>query len=159
MVTHASVSTAERPGLATKPYSAGLGILSIISTLISMLSAWALAFDFLGYHAPNRPPHPEISILILLFGLSLATVGQLLGAGRNEGIRTRGWLGVIDVLLIRLALAGLVFMGTVLRYAMHGEEIRLFPVGVLTIVSGLFVASRLIAKYVFHIDRSRRAKV
>jgi hypothetical protein len=68
-------------------------------------------------------------------------------------------LGVIDVLLIRLALAGLVFMGTVLRYAMHGEEIRLFPVGVLTIVSGLFVASRLIAKYVFHIDRSRRAKV
>ena len=159
METHAGVSAAERPGLENKPYSAGLGILSILSSLISTFSAWALAFDFLGYHAPNSPPHPEFFSLLLLFGLSLAILGQLLGAGRNEGIKARGWVGVIDVLLIRLALAGIVFMGTVLGYAMHGKEIALFPVGVLTIVSGFFVASRLIAKYVFHIDRWRHAKV
>lgn len=159
MATNARVSGAEQPGLEKKPYSTGLGILSVISTLIAVLSAWALAFDFLGYHAPGHPPHPEFSTLLLLFGLSLATVGQLLGAGRNEGIRARGWVGVIDVLLIRLALAGIVFMLTVLKYAMRGKEIELFPVGVLAIVSGFFVASRLIAKYVFHIDRWRHSKV
>ena len=82
-----------------------------------------------------------------------------MGAGRNEGIRARGWMGVIDVLLIRLALAGIVFILTVLKYAMRGKEIELFPVGVLAIVSGLFVASRLIAKYVFHIDRGKHGEV
>jgi len=154
----ARVSGAVQPGLARKPYSTGLGILGLISTGISVLSGWLLAFDFLGYHAPGRPPHPEISSLVLVFGLSLATVGQLAGAGRNEGIRARGWVGVIDVLLIRLAFAGIAFMGTVLKYAMGGKRIGLYPVGVLTVVSGFFLTLRLLTKYILHIDRQRRTK-
>jgi len=150
---------AVQPGLAKKPYSTGLGILSFISTLISVFSAWLLAFDFLGYHAPDRPPHPEMSSLLLVLWLFLAVMGQLLGAGRNEGIRARGWVGVIDILLIRLAFAGIVFMGTALKYAMRGNKIGLYPVGVLTIVSGFFVASRLLTKYALRIDRLRRAKI
>ena len=152
------VSGTEQPGLAKRPYSAGLGILALISLLISVFSAWLLAFDFLGYHVPGRPPHPEISGLLLVLGLSIATVAQLLGAGRNEGIRARGWVGIIDVLLRRLAFAGIVFMGTVLKFATRGKKIDLYPVGVLTIVSGFFVASRLVTKYVFHMDHRRRAK-
>jgi hypothetical protein len=158
-MANARVSGAVQPGLAKKPYSTGLGILDLISTVISVLSGWLLAFDFLGYHAPGRSPHPEISSLLLVLGLSLATVGQLFGAGRNEGIRARGWVGVIDVLLIRLAFAGIVFMGTVLKYAMHGQRIGLYPVGVLTIVSGFFVASRLLTKYVLRIDHRGRTKI
>jgi hypothetical protein len=158
-MANARVSGAVHPGLAKKPYSTGLGILGLVSTVISVLSGWLLAFDFLAYHAPGRPPHPEISSLLLVLGLFLAVLGQLLGAGRNEGIRARGWLGVIDVLLIRLALAGIAFMGTVLKYAMRGKRIGLYPVGVLMIVSGFFVASRLLTKYVLHMDHRRRTKV
>jgi hypothetical protein len=158
-VANARVSGAVRQGLAKKPYSTGLGILSLTSTGISVLSGWLLAFDFLGYHAPGRPPHPEISSLLLLLGLFLATLGQLLGAGRNEGIRARGWVGVIDVLLMRLAFAGFVFMVPVLILAMRGKRIGLYPVGVLTIVSGFFLASRLLTKYVFHMDDRRRTNL
>ena len=155
-MANALVSSAERPALPKKPYSAGLGILGLISTVISVFSGGLLAFDFLGYHAPGRPPHPEISCLLLGLGLSIAAVAQVLGGGRNEGIRARGWVGVIDVLLIRLALAGAVFMGLVLKFAMRGKQIHMYPLGVLTIISGFFLASRLITKYVFHIDRRRR---
>ena len=158
-MSETQVGGAEQRGLAKKPYSARLGLLGLISMVISVLSARFLAYDFLGYHAPGRPPHPEISGLILVLGLSLATVGQLLGASRNEGIRSRGWVGVMDALFIRLAFAGLVFMGSVLQYAIRGKQIPLYPVGLLTIVSGFFVASRVIAKCIFHIDRRRRGKV
>jgi hypothetical protein len=124
-----------------------------------VLSAWSLAYDFVGYHVPDRPPHPEISALALVFGLSLAVVGQLLGSGRNEGIKSRGWAGVLDVLLIRLAFAGLSFMVTVLQFTMRGEQIQLYPVGLLTIVSGFFLLSRIIAKRIFHLDQRRHPKV
>jgi hypothetical protein len=116
-----------QPGLSRKPYSARLGILGIVSNVISMMSAWLLAFDFLGYHAPGRPPHPIASGLILLLGLSIAAAGQLLGAGRNEGIGARGWVGVIDVVHIRLSFAALVFMGCVLKYAIAGKNSSLLP--------------------------------
>jgi hypothetical protein len=149
----ALVSSAQRSGLAKKPYSAGLGILAIISTVFCILSAAFLAIDLLGYHAPGRPPHPEISVLLLALGLCLATVGQLLGGGRNEGIRVRGLAGIIDVLLIRLALAGAVFILLVLKVALRGKQIHLYPVGVLMIISGFFCASRLVAKYAFYMDR------
>lgn len=146
---------AEHQGLAKKPYSAGLGLIALSSRVISMLSAWSLAYDFLGYHVPDRPPHPEISVLALVLGLSIAAVGQRLGSGRNEGIKSREWVGIIDVLLIRLAFAGLVFVASVLQYAMRGRPIHLYPVGLLTIVSGFFLVARLIAKRIFHIDSVR----
>ena len=92
-----------------------------------------------------------------MLGLSIAAVGQLFGAGRNEGIRVRGLLGVIDVLHIRLALAGIVFMGVVLKYALRGKEIHLYPVGYLTIIAGLFVSSRVFTKFYLRIDRRKRA--
>lgn len=147
---------AEGPGLAKKGYSARLGLAATISLVISVLSAPFLAIDFLGYHAPGRAPHPEISGLILVLGLSIAAAGQLLGAGRNEGIRSQGWVGVIDVLSIRLAFAGFAFMTSVLQYAMRGAQIQLYPVGLLTVVSALLVLSRVVAKYVLHLDRRRR---
>jgi hypothetical protein len=118
------VDRAEQLGLVKKPYSAGLGITGLVSMGISGFSGFLLAYDFLGYHAPGRAPHPALSGLILVLELSLAAFGQVLGAGRNEGIRTRGWLGVIDVLLIRLALAGTIFIGSVVKYAMHGKQIH-----------------------------------
>src|ERR1700734_3233801 len=64
-----SVSGTVQPGLSSKPYSAGLGMLVIVSTMISVFSAWLLAFEFLGYHAPGHAPHPTVSILLLLLGL------------------------------------------------------------------------------------------
>lgn len=82
--------------------------------------------------------------------LSLATIGQLLGGGRNEGIRVRGWAGVFNVLLISLTFAGAVFVITVLKDVMQGKPIYLSPVSVLAIVSGSFWTARLITKYVFH---------
>lgn len=156
-MARSQISGAQKLGLAKKPYSPILGILVVVSTGISMFAAWLLAFDFLGYHAPGHLPHPKISLLLLMLGLSIATVGQLLGAGRNEGIRVRGWVGLINVLHIRLAFAGIAFMGAVLKYAMRGRQIHLYPMGFLTIIAGFFVALRMIAKYVFHIDRRRRA--
>jgi hypothetical protein len=132
-MTNIRVSGTVQPGLARKPYSAGLGILVIVSTMISVFSAWLLAFDFLGYHAPGHAPHPTVSTLILILGLAVAAVGQLFGAGRNEGIRARGWVGVIDAVHIRLAYAAIVFMGCVLKYAVAGKHIPLYPVGLLLI--------------------------
>ena len=47
-MTNIRVGGTVQPGLARKPYSAGLGILVIVSLMISVFSAWLLAFDFLG---------------------------------------------------------------------------------------------------------------
>ena len=158
-MTHAQVRMAEQSASRKKPYSAGLGLLGIISTVLSVLPAGLLAFDLLGYHARGHSSHPGILGLILLLGLSLAMLGQALGGGRNEGIRIRGWIGVIDVLSIRLGFAGIVFIGCVVKYALQGKHIPLYPVGVLTIASALFLAARLIAKFVFHMDGRRGAKI
>ena len=91
-MANARVIGAEQPGLAKKPYSTELGILGIISMVISVLSGWLLAFDFLGYHAPGRPPHPEISSLLLVLGLSLVTVGQY-GRRQERGNQGAGMGG------------------------------------------------------------------
>ncbi len=152
------VNGAQKLGLAKKPYSPILGILVVLSTVISVFAAWLLAFEFLGYHAPGYLPHPKMAVLLLIVGLSIATVGQLFGAGRNEGIRVRGWVGVLDVLHVRLAFAGVVYMGVVLKYALRGSQIHLYPVGLLTIVAGFFVASRAFTKFYLQIDRRNRAK-
>ena len=147
-----------QPGLSRKPYSAGLGVLVLVSIVISIMSAWLLAFDFLGYHAPGRPPHPIASGFILVLGLSIAAVGQLFGAGRNEGIGARGWVGVIDIVHIRLSFAALVFMGCVLKFAIAGKTVPFYPVGLLTIVSGILLLLRALTKYVFRLDRRKRTK-
>jgi hypothetical protein len=157
-MTNIRISGTVQPGLARKPYSAGLGMLALVSMMISVFSAWLLAFDFLGYHAPGHAPHPIVSSLILVLGLAIAAVGQLFGAGRNEGIRARGWVGVIDVVHIRFAFAAIVFMGCVLKYAMAGKHIPLYPVGLLTIVGGFLLASRALTKYVFKLDDRKRTK-
>jgi hypothetical protein len=150
------ISGTVKSGLARKPESAGLGILVIVSYWLSVISAGLLASDFLGYHAPGHAPHPIVPSLMLILGLAIAAVGQLIGAGRNEGIRARSWMGVIDVLHIRLTFAAIVFMGCVLRYAMAGKHISLYPVGLLTIVSGFLLASRALTKYVFKLDHRKR---
>jgi hypothetical protein len=157
-MTNIQVSGTVRRGLARKPYSAGLGMLLLVSMTISALSASLLASDFLGYHAPSRAPHPIVSILILLSGLAIAAVGQILGAGRNLGIRTRGWLGVIDAVHIHLVLASIVFVGCVLKYTVAGKQIHLYPVGLLTIVCVFLLASRPLTKYVFNLDHRKRLK-
>lgn len=157
-MTNIWVSGTVQPGLARKPYSASLGMIAIISMMISVFSAWLLAFDFLGHHAPDHAAHPTVSILILVLGLTIAAVGQLFGAGRNEGIRARGWVGVIDVVHIRLAFAAIVFMGCVLKYAVAGKHIPLYPVGLLTILGGFLLATRAITKYVLNLDRRKHAK-
>ena len=156
-MANTQVTEMQRLGLAKKPYSAGLGILRLSSQVIVMLGGALLAYDFVGYHAPGHLPHPKISVLLLALGLSIAAVGQVLGAGRNEGIRVRGWVGVIDVLHLRIAFAGLAFLYVVVHYAWQGKQIHLYTVGILTIISGFLVVSRVIAKFVFHIDRRRRA--
>ncbi len=157
-MTNIQVSGTVRRGLARKPYSAGLGMLLLVSMMISALSASLLASDFLGYHAPGRAPHPIVLSLMLALGLVIAAVGQILGAGRNMGIRTRGWLGVIDAVHVHLVLASIVFVGRVLKYAVTGKQIHLYPVGLLTIACGLLLASRPITKYVFNLDHRKRLK-
>jgi hypothetical protein len=150
-------NTVGRRGLTKKPYSAALGVIVLIGIVLPVFSAGLLAFDFLGYHAPGHAPHPKLSGLLLLLGLVIASIGQQLSAGRNEGIGARGWQGIMEVLHIRLAYAGLVFMGLVLKYAVAGKTIHMNPVGVLTMISGFFLASRLLTKYVFHDGHRRRA--
>jgi hypothetical protein len=152
------INGAVKSGLARKPDSAGLGILVIVSLWISVISAGLLASDFLGNHAPGHAPHPRVPSLMLILGLAIAAVGQLFGAGRNEGIRARGWVGVIDVLDVRLTFAAIVFMGCVLKYAIAGKHISLYPVGLLTIVSGFVLASRALTKYIFKLDHRKPAK-
>jgi hypothetical protein len=88
----------------------------------------------------------------------IAALGQLLGAGRNEGIRVRGWVGVIDVLHLRLVFAALTFLSIVVNFAMRGKQIQLYPVGIITMACGLLLVSRFITKYVFQIDRRRRVR-
>jgi len=157
-MTNIRVRGTVQPGLARKLYSAGLRILVIVSSMISVFSAWLLAFDFLGQHAPGYAPHPTVSTLILILGLAIAAVGQLFGAGRNEGIRARGWAGVIDAVHIMLAYAAIVIVGCVLKYAVAGKHIPLYPVGLLTIEAGFLLASRALTKYVFNLDHRKRAK-
>src|SRR6202021_1219517 len=118
MMTNIRVSGTVQPGLSSKPYPDGLGMLVIVSTMISVFSAWLLAFEFLGYHAPGHAPHPTVSILLLILGLTFAAI---------------------------------VFMGWVLKYAMAGKHIPVYPVGLLTIVGGFLLASRALTKYVFNL--------
>jgi len=47
---------------------------------------------------------------------------------------------------------------SVLKFALAGKQIHFYPVGVLTIVSGFLLASRLAVKFIFHIDRRRRMR-
>lgn len=157
-MANSQISGGERRGLAKKPYSAALGIVVIVSTGISVLAGGLLAYDFLGYHAPGHQPHPEISILLLALGMFIAAAGQLLGAGRNEGIRVRGWVGVIDVLHLRLVFSALTFLSIVVKFAMRGKQIHLYPVGIIAMACGLLLVSRFMAKYVFQIDRRRRVR-
>ena len=157
-MTNTRVSGTVQSGLARKPYSAGLGMLGIVSMGLSVFSGWLLAFDFLGFHAPGHAPNPTVSTLILVLGLTIAAVGQLFGAGRNEGISTRGWLGVIDVLHIRLTFAAIAFLGYMLKYAMSGKHIPMYPVGLLAIASGFLLLSRALTKNVFEIDHRKHAK-
>ncbi len=142
-----------------KPYSTGWGMISILSMILSSVPAFLLAFDFLGYHAPGQSPHPGTLTLFLLLGLLLAIVGQGMGDPRNEGIRAPGWIRLIDVLLIRLALAGLVFISSVVKFGLNGRHIPFYPVGVLTLLSAFFIGARLITKFIFHLDHRRSAKV
>lgn len=149
---------AVRSGLAKKPYSARLGMLAIVSNLLSLFSGWMLAYEFLGYHARGRSPHPMVAIIILVLGLALAALGQSLGSGRNEGIRARGWVGVIDVVHIRLSFAALVFALMVLRFAMDGRHIPMHPVGLLVLASLFMLASRAFTKGVLKLDERRRPR-
>ena len=152
------VSGTVQSGLARKPYSAGLGVLVMVSNGLAAFSGFLLTYNLLGYYAPGQAPYPIVSTLILVLGLAIAAVGQLFGSGRNEGIRTRGWVGVIDVLHIRLSYAAIAFLGFVLKFAIRGKHIPLHPVGLLAIGGGFLLASRAITKYVFNVDHRKRAK-
>ena len=151
-------SKTDRSGLANKPYSATLGVLVVTSYLLCALSGALLAIDFLGYHVPDRPPHPIALILMLVLGLAIAAAAHFFGAGRNEGISAQGWLGVADVLHIRLAFASLMFLGGVFKYAVAGKSIPLYPVGLLVLICGFVLLSRLVTKRIFKLDHRKHTQ-
>lgn len=130
----ARVSSPNRP--AAKSNSKLLAPFVLGGIMLPILSGAFLAIDYIGY--PNEPT-PIAPYVLLPVGLLLAAGGQRLIAGR--------WEGVTEVLHIRLAYAGLVFVGWAAKYAMAGRSIHRYPAGLLAIIAGILLISRLLAKY------------
>ena len=128
-----------------------MGLLIVVGIVLPTLAAILFALDCLEHVVWNRPPHPIIFILLLAFGLALAAMGQMLSKGRNEGIRTNGWKGVLEVIHIRLAYAGLAFLSVASKYAVTGRHtlnmyIQVYMAVPLTL-SVLFIFSRMTKLY------------
>jgi hypothetical protein len=111
--------------------------------ILPVLSGGFLAIDYIGY--PNAPT-PIAPYILLPVGLLLGAVGKRLTDGR--------WGGVPEFLHMTLAFVGLAYLGFAVKYAVAGRSIHQYPAGFFSIVSGIFVISRLLVK---HHDRLRAA--
>ena len=123
---------------ALESYSAFHAILKIGGFMIVVLPGSFLAIHYILH--PNVPtPIPAyFSYGLLLGGLLLAAVGHRLTEGR--------WKGVADYLLYALAGAGLVYLGAAAKFSMGGTPIHWYPAGILAVISGALVISRLLTK-------------
>ncbi|HEV2617266.1 MAG TPA: hypothetical protein VGU63_11740 [Candidatus Acidoferrales bacterium] len=109
----------------------------------SILPGFLLAIKYVGFPAKPDPPILTFIIWALLpAGLLLTAVGHRMSRGQ--------WKGVSQQLHVALALAGLAFALTTVRYAIDGAHVRIYPAGVLLAISAVFLLSRLLMKFVGH---------
>ena len=105
--------------------------------ILPVLSGAFLAIAYIGY--PNAP-RPVVPYILLPLGLLSAVAGQRLSADRWEG-------GVIQVLHLRLSYAAIVYLAWTAKYALAGRPIQRYPAGLLAVISGILLVSRLLIKY------------
>ncbi|MGH9513268.1 MAG: hypothetical protein ACRD2U_14135 [Terriglobales bacterium] len=106
--------------------------------ICTVLSGAILAIHYVGF--PNDFSVPVIAYVLLPLGLLLAAAGHRVLKGR--------WNGVAAVLHMKLAYAALAFTGVTVKYVLAGKSVRMYPVGVLLVISGLFYVSRLLMRWV-----------
>lgn len=145
MATRASAAGASRP--LGRVYKNGahsnskLLYLFIPSGVVfSILPGLCLPISYIGH--PDTP-HPVInSVLFAMFplGLIFTAIGHRMSRGQ--------WKGVSQQVHTRIALAGLAFALVTARYALiDGEHVRLYPAGVLLVLSLILYASRFLMKF------------
>jgi hypothetical protein len=123
---------------AAKSYSAFHAILKIGGFMLVVLPASFLAIHYILQPNAPTPISPLFSYGLLLLGLLLAAVGHRLTEGR--------WKGVAGYLHYALAGAGLVYLGAAAEFSMDGRPVHWYPAGILAVISGALVISRLLAK-------------
>jgi hypothetical protein len=129
------VLAAEPARLSHKTNSKLLYFLVPGGIALPIIASGALAIHYVGF-----PGAPNLFVMyaLLPLGLLLAAEGQHRIAGT--------WESVPEVLHIRLAWAALVYLGWVLKYAVVGRPIHLYPAGILALISGVCLASRLLMR-------------
>lgn len=111
--------------------------------IFSILPGFLFAIKYVRFPARPDPPTLTFTIWALFpLGLLLTAVGHRMARGQ--------WKGVSEQLHVKIALAGLAFALTTARYAFYGVHVRLYPAGVLLVVSLVLVASRLLARFGGH---------
>jgi len=108
----------------------------LIGLVFSIISGGFFAIDYIGY--PNAPT-PIAPYLLLPTGLLFVVIGKRLTDGR--------WEGVPEFLHATLALVGLAYIFFAVKYAVRGRSIPRYPARLFLIISGIFMISRLLAKY------------
>jgi hypothetical protein len=133
------VLAAEAPRLRQKTSSKLLYVLVPGGIVLPIIAGGALAIHYVGF-----PGAPNLFVMyaLLPLGLLLAADGQRRIAGT--------WEGLPEVLHIRLAWAALVYLGWVLKYAAIGRPIHLYPAGIVALISGVCLASRLLMRFMAH---------
>jgi hypothetical protein len=121
-----------------KSCSAFHAILKISGFILVVLPGSFLAIHYIFQPEAPTPISPYFSYGLLLLGLQLAAVGHRLTEGR--------WKGVAGYLHYALAGAGLVYLGAAAKFSMDGRPVHRYSAGILTVISGALVISRLLAR-------------
>lgn len=109
-----------------------------------VLPAIAAAYAGIAYCGhPNQTHTPAIAFVYLILGLSLYAAGHKINTGK--------WTGVVMQIHAMLAIASVAFFLEVMNYWWRaGRPIHMYPAGVLAIVAGIIIISRLLMRFVAH---------
>jgi hypothetical protein len=125
--------------LSKKAYSKRLYVVVPGGLVFPIIASSALAIHYVGY-----PSAPNLSVIYALLPLGLLLAAE--GHHRIAGT----WKGLPEVLHVRLALAGLAYLACAFKYVSVGRPIHLYPAGILALVSGVCLVSRLIMRFMAH---------
>jgi len=130
---------AEVPRLSEKTDSKLLYILVPGGIALPIIAGAALAIHYVG--------HPSAPNLVVMY--ALLPLGLLLAAEGERRV-TGTWKGVPEELHVRLAAASLVYLGWVFKYVAVGRPIHLYPAGIIALMSGVCLVSRLLIRFTAH---------
>lgn len=108
--------------------------------VFSVLPGFCLPISYIGH---PETPHPAINAVLyalLPMGLLFTAIGHRMCRGQ--------WKGVSQQLHAGLALSGLAFVLTTVRYVLDGKAVHVYPAGILLAVGAILLASRLLMKFV-----------